>query len=92
MMMLIMMEAIRKGTNGVSTNGVTANLISFDRGTFWVLPLTYFYLPKSARAYLFPQSARNKHYFCSGPICPHLLTAEEANDNDNDKSDNVKKS
>ena len=25
----------------------------FDRGTFWVLPLTYFCLPKSARAYLF---------------------------------------
>ena len=26
----------------------------FDRGTFWVLPLAYFCLPKSARAYLFP--------------------------------------
>ena len=26
----------QKGTNGVSTNGVTANFISFDRGTFWV--------------------------------------------------------
>ena len=25
----------------------------FDRGTFWALPLTYFYLPESARAYLF---------------------------------------
>ena len=73
----------RKGTNGVSTNGVTANFMFFDRGTFWVLPLTYFYLPKSARAYLFPQSVKI-HYFCSGPIsvdpiCPqpkeewHLL-------------------
>ena len=30
----------RKGTNGVSTNGVTANFVFFDRGTFWVLPLT----------------------------------------------------
>ena len=29
----------RKGTNGVSTNGVTANFMLFDRGTFWVLPL-----------------------------------------------------
>ena len=38
-----------------------------DRGTFWVLPLTYFHLPKSARAYLFPQSVEI-HYFCSGPI------------------------
>ena len=48
-----------------------------DRGTFWVLPLTYFYLPKSARAYLFPQSVKN-HYFCSGPIsvdpiCPQRI-------------------
>ena len=49
----------RKGTNGVSTNGVTANVIFFDRGTFLVLPLTYFYLPKSARAYLFPQFVKN---------------------------------
>ena len=30
----------RKGTNGVSTNGVTAFLMFFDRGTFWVFPLT----------------------------------------------------
>ena len=50
----------RKGTNGVSTNGVTANFFFFDRGTFWVLSLTYFYLPKSARAYF-------------SPICQHLL-------------------
>ena len=27
--------------------------------TFWVLPLTYFYLPKSASAYLFPESVKN---------------------------------
>ena len=39
---------LRKGTNGVSTTGVTANFIFFDRGTFWVLPLTYFCIPKSA--------------------------------------------
>ena len=58
---------IRKGTNGVSTNVVTANCISFERGTFWVLQLAYFYLPKSARAYLFLQSVEI-HYFCSGPI------------------------
>ena len=32
-----------------------------DRGTFWVLPLTY-----SARVYLFPQSVKI-NYFCSGP-------------------------
>ena len=57
----------RKGTNGVSANGVTAFFLFFGRGTFWILPLTYFYLPKSARAYPFPQSVRI-HYFCSGPI------------------------
>ena len=45
-----------KGSNGVSTNGVTANFKFLDRGTFWVLPLAYFCIPKSARAYLFPQS------------------------------------
>ena len=39
----------------------------FDRGTFWVLPLTYFYISKSARAYLFPQSVKI-YSFCSGPI------------------------
>ena len=46
----------RKGTHGVSTNGVTAFFLFFGIGTFWVLPLTYFYLPKSASAYLFLQS------------------------------------
>ena len=58
---------VRKGTNGVSANGVTANFMLFDRGTFWVLSLTCFCLPKSARAYLFPQSVK-VHYFCGGPI------------------------
>ena len=53
--------------NGVSTNGATADFMFFDGGTFWVLPLSYFYLPKSAGAYLFPQSVKI-HCFCSGPI------------------------
>ena len=60
-------DSRRKGTNGVSTHGVTADFMLFDRGTFWVLPLSYFYLPQSARAYLFPPFVKN-HYFCSGPI------------------------
>ena len=38
----------------------------FDRGTFGVLPLTYFYIPKSARAYLFPQSVKIR-YFAAAP-------------------------
>ena len=57
----------QRGTDVVGTNRVTASFSFFARGTFWVLPLTYFYLPKSARAYLFPQSVK-LHYFCSGPI------------------------
>ena len=49
----------RQGTTGVSTHGVTASLFMFfDRGTFWVLPLTYFCLPESARVYVFPQSVK----------------------------------
>ena len=64
----------RKGTSGVSSNGITAKFMFFDRGTFWVLPLTYLYIPKSARAYLFPQSIKH-NCFCIvpisvGPICP----------------------
>ena len=58
---------VRRGTDGVSTHGVTARFIVFDRGTFWVLRLTYCYIPKSARSYLFPQSVKI-HSFCSGPI------------------------
>ena len=63
----------RKGAHGVSPNGVTANFMFFDSGTFWVLPLTCFHLPKSARANLFPHPV-NIHYFCSGPtsVDPHL--------------------
>ena len=68
-----------KGTNGVSTNGVTANFMVFDRVASWVLPLTYFDIPKSVRAYLLPQSVRTR-YFCSGPIsvdpiCPQPSSA-----------------
>ena len=44
-----------KGQNGVSAYGVTAHFM-FLTGTFGVLPFTCFDLPKSARAYLFPQS------------------------------------
>ena len=58
--------------NGVSTNAVAANFMFFDRGTFWVLPFTYFCLPKSARACLFPQSVRIVD-FCSGPVSVHPI-------------------
>ena len=64
---------VRKGTTGVSTNEVTANVMVFDRGTFWLLLLAYFYIPKSARAYIFPQSVKIDHFrsapSVSTPIC-----------------------
>ena len=42
-------------TNGVSANGVTADLMFFDRGTFGVLLLTYFYVfPKVPGRTFFP--------------------------------------
>ena len=49
----------RKGTNGVSTNGVTANLMLFDRGTFWVIPLTYFDLYKKCQGVPFSPVCQN---------------------------------
>ena len=54
----------RKGTNGVSGALQKSCILT---GTSWVLLLTYFYLPKSARAYPFPQSGKT-HCFCSGPV------------------------
>ena len=42
----------------VSTNWFTANVVFFDRDTFWVFPLTDFYLPKSARTYLFTNPSK----------------------------------
>ena len=64
-----------RGTNGVSTNGVTANVSLFARGTFWVLPLTYLSHPESARAYISPRSVKSHYLFATGPvivdpICP----------------------
>ena len=51
----------RKGTNEVSTNGVTANCMFFDRGTFWVLPLTYstFIFPKVPGGTFFPNLTKS---------------------------------
>ena len=59
-------SAFGKGQMGSALIGVTANFMILT-GTFWVLPLTYLYLPNSARTYLFPQSVKIR-YFCSGPI------------------------
>ena len=68
--------SVGKGRLVFSTDGVTANFM-FLTGCLGVLPLIYFYIPKSARAYLFPQSVKI-HYFRSGPIsvdpiCPQSI-------------------
>ena len=42
----------------------------FDRGTFWALPLTYLYLPKSARVYLSPNLSK----FITFAAAPLVLT------------------
>ena len=47
-----------KGQMGSALMGSLQISCFFDRGTFLVLSLTYFYLPESARAYLFPQSVK----------------------------------
>ena len=56
---------LRNGTNEVSTNGVAANFVVFDRD-FLGTPVNC-YLPKSARAYLFPQSVK-KTTFAAVPL------------------------
>ena len=43
----------RKGTNGVNTNGVTANLVFFDRGIFFGTPAKCV-LPKMPGRTFFP--------------------------------------
>ena len=58
---------IGKGQIGSALMGRLQLLFMFLTGTFGVPPLTCFYTSKSARAYIFPQSAKI-HYFCSGPI------------------------
>ena len=74
---------------GSALMGSLQFLCFLDRGTFWVLPLTYFYLPKSARAYLFPQSlkirqaskgesAKTAPRGLSAPVQPNLSNTLQA--------------
>ena len=59
-----------KGQTGSALMGSLQHFMFFDRGTFWVLLLTYFYLPKSARAYFFSQSVE----FITFAAAPLVLT------------------
>ena len=70
--------ASRKGPVGSALTGSLRISCFMTEGLFGVLMLSYFYLPKSARAYLFPQSVKI-NYFCSSPIsvdhiCPQPMT------------------
>ena len=62
---------IRKGTNEVSTNCVTANVMLFDRGTFWT-PVNLFVFIQKCQGVPFSPICQN-HYFCSGPISVDLI-------------------
>ena len=64
----------RKGTDGVSTN-VTANSMFLDRGTFWVIN---FYLPKSARAYLFPNLSKFITFAAASLVLTPLVRNQRA--------------
>ena len=66
----------RKGTNGVSTNGVTANFIFVGRGTFGVLPLTYFYIFPNDRAYLSPNLSKYT-IFAAAPLVLTLFVRNQ---------------
>ena len=60
-----------KGTNEVSTNGVAANKehVCLTEGLLEVLPLTYYYLPESARAYLcYPIYQTSLIIFAAAPL------------------------
>ena len=58
---VIVINGDRKGTDGVSTNGFAANLMLFDRVTFWVLPLTEVLSSQKCQGVPF------------SPICQNLL-------------------
>ena len=58
-----------KGTNGVSTNGVTATFMFFvGRGTFWVLPSTYLLLSSQNCQGVFFSDLSKNITFAAGPI------------------------
>ena len=85
-------DETRKGTNGVSTNGITANLF-FDRGTFWVLPIIYFYLPKVPGRTFFPNLSK-LITFAAAPLVltpfvrNQTITTTDNNTTTNDSNDN----
>ena len=58
---------VGKGQMGSALTGSLQISWFLTEGLFGYSRQPTFYLPKSARAYLFPQSVKS-HYLCSGPI------------------------
>ena len=58
---------VGKGQMGSALMGSLHFLGFCDRWTFWVFRSTYFYIPKSARAYFFPESVKTKTILLQGP-------------------------
>ena len=59
-------SAFGKGQLGSALMGSLQIACLLTEGPFGYSRLTYFYLPRSARAYLFPQSVKT-HYFLQRP-------------------------
>ena len=64
-------DKARKGTNGLSTNGVTANFMFFDRGTFWV-PI-FQNISKSVNVAYFFSNLSKLFTFAAAPLLLLLL-------------------
>ena len=68
----MMVKPVHEESNGVTTNGVTQNVMFFDRRTFRV-PLPYFYFPpKVTGRTLFPQAVKMSVLLQRPHLCwPH---------------------
>ena len=58
----------QRGTNGVSTSGVTANLMLFDRGTFWGTPVSLLLSPQKCQGVLFSPNLSKIISFAAAPL------------------------
>ena len=65
-----LLPTLGKGRTGSARMRSLQFVMLFDRGTCWVLPSTYFYIPRSARANLDPQSVK----FLTFAAAPLVLT------------------
>ena len=62
--------------------------MSFDRGTFWVLPLTYFYIPRSSGAHLFSTIRQQSITFAAAPLVLTPFVRNQGTQTQNDDNNN----